>query len=692
MSYQGSITISDLYDGIKGDTGPQGPKGDTGDKGDTGATGATGPQGPQGIQGNPGADGVDGVDGVSIIGVIDLYYLDTDNLNVIPDPTPLPIIDDSGDPDTWTLQVPEYVNDGVYYTCLQVQYESDDPNGDYRISEIVRDDGLTSANFNAATASINVSTLNNLLGGHFIYKGTDTTKTIDGQSVVTTPAGAGVIRTLNDDPANWGFNTWIGSNGIQLRNGETVLSEWTNSGLSLFNSTDSDPIAQFKNIITIGKTDKSRVIIDEQSFQMFYSNESSPYVWFSDFRDSSTGLANLEETFNIQSSGNSVTVSNSVSNVISVTKNDIVLASDTDYSQSGSEFIFIAGFNTGDTITIQYQTSSVVRAYTLGSRRSDSFLGSYSVAEGNVTIASGMCSHAEGCRTTASGNYSHAEGYHTTASGNYSHTEGVEAEAKGYCSHAEGYKTTASGNYSHAEGYKTKASRNYSHAEGQNTETIGAAAHAEGIDTVAQGSYSHAEGRETLSFRESSHAQNIGTIAKGHAQTAIGTYNIEDSNSSPATHPNGDPDYCKYALIIGNGTSENNPSNAFTVDWNGNLECANVGAAVSKTSDFKVDRLTGTSCTVNSVRKSGNVMMVSLGIATGSNGYTPSSPVTNLYTGTIGSNTGASYNPAQTTTGIGYINNVGVVGQITAAGELIVRPLGTLPASKTVYIYFTYFM
>lgn len=83
----------------------------------------------------------------------------------------------------------------------------------------------------------------------------------------------------------------------------------------------------------------------------------------------------------------------------------------------------------------------------------------------------------------------------------------------------------------------------YSVAEGINTEAIGKASHAEGYQTIASGTASHAEG--------------WGTIAASHNQTAMGKYNIEDAANT-------------YAFMIGNGTSDDTRSNAFTVDWSGN--------------------------------------------------------------------------------------------------------------------------
>ena len=210
--------------------------------------------------------------------------------------------------------------------------------------------------------------------------------------------------------------------------------------------------------------------------------------------------------------------------------------------------------------------------------------GDYSHAEGGYTTASHYCSHAEGDSTTASGVSSHAEGHITKASGNYSHAEGDSTTASGSCSHAEGTATTASGDYSHAEGgNSTTASGNYSHAEGGNTTASGScshaegggttasydyshaegyfttaskwASHAEGYNTTASGDHSHAEGSETTASGSCSHAGGLRTVADGNSMTAIGEYNTKNSGK---------------AFVIGNGTSDEARSDAFTVDWDGN--------------------------------------------------------------------------------------------------------------------------
>jgi len=126
----------------------------------------------------------------------------------------------------------------------------------------------------------------------------------------------------------------------------------------------------------------------------------------------------------------------------------------------------------------------------------------------------------------------------------------------GVFSAAFGYKTIASGPYSFAQGRETTASGEYSHAEGRLTDARTSCDHAEGYMTVATGGGAHAEGSKTEARADSAHAEGTGTIAASVNQHAAGRYNIRDGLNT-------------YVEIIGNGTNVT-PSNARTLDWNGN--------------------------------------------------------------------------------------------------------------------------
>lgn len=95
----------------------------------------------------------------------------------------------------------------------------------------------------------------------------------------------------------------------------------------------------------------------------------------------------------------------------------------------------------------------------------------------------------------------------------------------------------------------------YAFAEGRHTMASGLNSHAEGENTVASNYNSHAEGRNTRAQGWSSHAEGRGTIANQESQHVQGNYNISDVTSLD---------------IVGNGTSDEDRSNAYTLDANGN--------------------------------------------------------------------------------------------------------------------------
>lgn len=135
-----------------------------------------------------------------------------------------------------------------------------------------------------------------------------------------------------------------------------------------------------------------------------------------------------------------------------------------------------------------------------------------------------------GDRTKATGENSHAEGTLTMATGENSHAEGSQCEALSTCTHAEGFQAISRGLYSHAEGYQTRANGVISHAEGDGAWASGYASHAEGYDTKAAGEYQHVQGKHNV---------------------------IDEAN--------------KFADIVGNGANTLNKSNAYALDWDGNV-------------------------------------------------------------------------------------------------------------------------
>ena len=274
--------------------------------------------------------------------------------------------------------------------------------------------------------------------------------------------------------------------------------------------------------------------------------------------------------------------------------------------------------------------------------------GAGSHAEGYYTIASAHASHAEGYETTASDAYAHSEGYKTIASKMYSHAEGFNTKASSENQHVQGKFNVedtngtyamiigngtsdtarsnaltvdwngniecgtvngvdvtqlsssggvgqtapglpinaeifnnytlnkATANHAHAEGSNTTASNTCSHAEGSSTTASGASSHAEGDVTTASGHWSHAEGQGCVASGSHSHAEGVYTKASSDYQHVSGMFNVEDTAK-------------KYAMIIGNGTEPSVLSNAFTVDWKGNIQCGKTDASGNFTTNGTIN-------------------------------------------------------------------------------------------------------
>ena len=108
----------------------------------------------------------------------------------------------------------------------------------------------------------------------------------------------------------------------------------------------------------------------------------------------------------------------------------------------------------------------------------------------------------------------------------------------------------ASGKYSHCEGYANTASGNYSHCEGYTNTASGAYSHCGGFTNTASGKYSHCFGEFN--------------IASGDGNFVFGRYNVADLSGISG----------KYIEIVGNGVTNNQRSNARTLDLSGNEQIA----------------------------------------------------------------------------------------------------------------------
>ena len=183
--------------------------------------------------------------------------------------------------------------------------------------------------------------------------------------------------------------------------------------------------------------------------------------------------------------------------------------------------------------------------------------GDYSHAEGRFTEALAYTAHSEGNQTTSNGRASHAEGDHSKARNMSAHAEGYYTESDGTASHAEGGYTKAIEDYSHAEGCYTKAKEDFSHAEGNGSEAGGTSSHSEGYYTKANGDNSHSEGKNTIAGGDASHSEGESTISSGDNSHSEGYSTVASGDDSHAEGENSKSSGpCSHAEGIGGTYTE----------------------------------------------------------------------------------------------------------------------------------------
>lgn len=216
--------------------------------------------------------------------------------------------------------------------------------------------------------------------------------------------------------------------------------------------------------------------------------------------------------------------------------------------------------------------------------------------DGNV--ASGDNSHVEGQGNKGVGLNSHIEGEQNEGSGRGCHLEGRSNLTDGEFTHVEGYDNDTYADHCHVEGSNNKvnsydAESEYSkncHVEGNNN-TVSyamAATHVEGSHNIADettdgthiegvsnevrssrgihiegkdnsatnATFSHIEGQDNTTEYTRTHVGGLGNKASANDQRVFGTYNKDDSDA---------------LLIIGNGTDDENRSNALVVRRDGSV-------------------------------------------------------------------------------------------------------------------------
>lgn len=370
-----------------------------------------------------------------------------------------------------------------------------------------------------------------------------------------------------------GPNQLSNSDGILLRDGETYLSAFTPDGMAVYDGQgnyDSNVVAQFTS-------DGARVGYDYSSNVTMTPNGTRFYNYLGNVvgsilsngaEESYSAIAHPDGSAPCATHSAPVTYTYSVP-VIPTDEAIFYLSFKLEYSYDGVEWS-----SDEDVSTVAYQSWPTTETTVTGGGSSPTRLYIPSYEEPPLGTSAEVAPYGFDSWTVILEVNEQQSGLMARLGQDESVLRVVGAQyaptyvfgngtASGDYAFSEGWGTRASGDYSHAEGYSSYASGNNSHAEGYGTFATGGRAHAEGNMTRASGVRSHAEGDDTEASGRTSHAQNEGTIAASSSQTALGRYNISDDGDS-------------YALIIGNGTSDSNRSNALTVDWQGNVVCGTV--------------------------------------------------------------------------------------------------------------------
>ena len=217
-----------------------------------------------------------------------------------------------------------------------------------------------------------------------------------------------------------------------------------------------------------------------------------------------------------------------------------------------------SGYAYGEGASIQATSDGAIASGYAGAGASIQSSGDGSIANGcaegaNIqsngygSIANGYAS--EGARIQATGDGAIANGY---ANG-----DGAIIQSTAACSIANGSVN--------GEGANIQASSDGSIANGY-AYGEGASIQSSGYGSIANG-YADTTNGNVEASGKASQAFGIGVQATQDAQMVLGRCNVVDADGD-------------YALIVGNGADNEHRSNAFAIDWNGNLVLFNAGTPV----------------------------------------------------------------------------------------------------------------
>ena len=311
-------------------------------------------------------------------------------------------------------------------------------------------------------------------------------------------------------------------------------------------------------------------------------------------------------------------------------KNDTVLNTTLSINRNQSGAIGDHSVSIGNQNTASGENSIAFGVYTVSSGENSISSGYYTYAIGNQSFTGGAQARAEGVYSFAYGYGAQAMGDGSVAHGYYSRAEGNYSLAGGYSSYAKGESSIAFGNGAITRGPGSIANGT-ANANGQYSAAFGSHAHANGSSSVAIGLDSLTYGFASLAAGATTVASGMATAVFGRQNVIDAPYTYEEWQPNTQYHAgdhvkitvdlgeenisvNGyrcvqdniqdtfvtarwmwdedegryvkqeywvDDYYGQHALIVGNGEGyyyDSNigetiytRSNAFSVDWNGDV-------------------------------------------------------------------------------------------------------------------------
>ena len=353
--------------------------------------------------------------------------------------------------------------------------------------------------------------------------------------------------------------------------------------------------------IVLGQTSKGHAEIDYHAFEL-YDKDGNVYLSIGDLRGvNGTKTMIYSSNYNVPTA--SITLMGTVTSVTSVKVAGSELSSDK-YSVSGSTITFnpsVSGW-----VRIEYRTPSPVYHYNMGTVASGTEQGFFSSTIGqNQEASADFSSVSGGSNNSVTGRYSSVGGgYNNSVSGAYSSVGGGSNNVSSNrgSSICGGYDNTTNGSYNFIGGGENNStdnpysivcggSRNSSPSQGcavvggyRNTSQGYAGFVGGGSDNTVSGVGAVVPGGDhNTASGTNSTANGKYSVADHKSQFVFGEYNETDGSSASGANRG------NYVEIVGNGTADNNRSNARTLDWSGNETLAGgltTGGNVSVTGDI----------------------------------------------------------------------------------------------------------